>query len=72
MEDDFEPAPPTPRGTRRLCPVCGGDDLHYFLGGYEGTTRYQCKGCDYVGPYVIEGDEETARVLREQYAQRRG
>lgn len=65
-------AAPSPRapGARRLCPVCGGDDLHYFLGG-AGGWQYQCKGCDYVGAYVIEGDEETARVLREQYRGRK-
>lgn len=69
LEEEMAPAPPSPPGSRRLCPHCGSADLHYHMGGVTGW-QYQCKGCHYIGAYVVEGDEETARALREQWQKR--
>jgi hypothetical protein len=49
-----------------ICPVCGSPDLYYETGGFTGNT-YHCKRCDYIGPLVVEADEEMAKTLREDY-----
>lgn len=49
-----------------LCPVCGSAKLYYEMGGYTGTI-YHCKECDYVGPLAVEGDEELAKAIHENY-----
>lgn len=51
---------------KRLCPVCGSEDLWLAFGGYAGDGKVHCRNCDFVG-LAIEGDGETARWLRENY-----
>jgi hypothetical protein len=52
-----------------ICPVCGSAELYYEMGGYIGKL-YRCKVCDYVGPLVLEADEEMAKAIREDYEKR--
>jgi len=38
-----------------VCPVCGSNDVTYYMGlkmGYQ----YQCKSCNYVGALILEED----------------
>lgn len=49
---------------RTVCPLCGSAELFYELGGATGKV-YHCKDCDYVGPFVVEADEEMIRALKE-------
>jgi len=51
-----------------VCPICGSSDLYYETGGYTGK-RYHCKNCGYIGPLVVEADEEMAKAIREDYEQ---
>lgn len=53
-----------------VCPVCGSSDLYYETGGYTGQ-KYHCKNCGYVGPLIIEADEEMAEAIKEDYAQKK-
>jgi hypothetical protein len=54
----------------QICPVCGSAELYYEMGGYIGKV-YHCKVCDYVGPLVLEADEETAQAIKEDYRKRK-
>jgi uncharacterized Zn finger protein len=51
--------------TVQVCPVCGSIDLYYEAGGVEGM--YHCKHCGYIGSFIIEANEEMARLIREEY-----
>ncbi|NPV61548.1 MAG: hypothetical protein HPY61_02780 [Methanotrichaceae archaeon] len=51
---------------KEVCPVCGSSELYYEMGGYTGKI-YHCKNCDYVGPLVVEADEEMIKALKESY-----
>lgn len=51
--------------TVEVCPICGSHDLYYEAGGVEGL--YHCKYCDYIGSFVIEANEEMARLIRKEY-----
>ena len=42
--------------TIKKCPECGSSDLYFETGAMVG--KYHCKGCDYIGPFVIEEDVE--------------
>ncbi|HOT06435.1 MAG: hypothetical protein A4E45_01288 [Methanosaeta sp. PtaB.Bin039] len=53
-------------GILTVCPVCGGSDLYYEVGGYTGKL-YHCKECQYIGPLVVEADEQMARAIREEH-----
>ena len=59
-----------PEKIREVCPVCGSADLYYEAGGYTGKT-YHCKNCDYMGPLIVEADEEMAEAIREDYAKKK-
>ncbi|MEM3087140.1 MAG: hypothetical protein QXT68_08415 [Halobacteria archaeon] len=53
---------------RRMCSQCGSGDLLDAF--WRGTGwEYRCRNCNYAGA-VVEGDEETARALREQHEAR--
>ncbi|MBS3164719.1 hypothetical protein J4439_04790 [Candidatus Woesearchaeota archaeon] len=41
----------------RCCPVCRSEEVTLHMGGQLGTWR--CKRCSYVGPIVLEVDDET-------------
>jgi len=56
-------------GMKMVCPICGSSELFYELGGATGKV-YHCKICDYVGPLVVEADEEMVRALKEEYKAR--
>ncbi|WP_406659659.1 hypothetical protein V7O66_07345 [Methanolobus sp. ZRKC3] len=49
----------------QVCPVCGSPDLYYETGGVEGL--YHCKYCDYIGSFIIDANEEMARMIRKEY-----
>lgn len=49
-----------------VCPVCGSSDLYYEIGGYTGQ-KYHCKNCGYVGPLIVEADEDMAEAIKEDY-----
>jgi uncharacterized Zn finger protein len=51
--------------TVQVCPVCGSIDLYYEAGGVEGM--YHCKHCGYIGSFIIEANEEMARLIRKEY-----
>lgn len=51
--------------TMQVCPVCGSIDLYYEAGGVEGL--YHCKNCGYIGSFIVEANEEMARLIREEY-----
>ncbi len=53
-----------------VCPVCGSSDLYYETGGYTGK-KYHCKNCNYIGPLVVEADEEMAKAIKEDYEQKK-
>ena len=53
-----------------ICPVCGSSELYYETGGYVGKV-YHCKNCGYVGPLVVEADEEMAEAIKEGYEQKK-
>ncbi len=53
---------------RKLCPQCGSKDLVDAFWRQSGW-QHRCRECEYVGQ-VVEGDEEMARALREQYRAR--
>jgi len=40
-----------------VCPKCGSARIDLYLGGYAGRT-YKCLDCGYIGPVVIELEEE--------------
>ncbi|MDD4498214.1 MAG: hypothetical protein PHV51_08730 [Methanosarcinaceae archaeon] len=50
----------------RVCPVCGSSDLYYEAGGYTGKV-YHCKGCGYMGAFIVEGNEEMVEEIRAKY-----
>ncbi|MDW7733435.1 MAG: hypothetical protein SCH66_13540 [Methanolobus sp.] len=54
-----------PEGTMQVCPVCGSADLYYEAGGVEGL--YHCKYCGYIGSFVVDANEEMARLIRKEY-----
>ena len=39
-----------------ICPECGGTDIIYEVG--QTGQKYRCKGCNYLGAFVIERDLE--------------
>lgn len=39
------------------CPVCKSEDITTYMGGQFGT--YICKKCGYIGPLVIETNNQT-------------
>jgi hypothetical protein len=51
--------------TMQVCPTCGSPDLYYEAGGVEGL--YHCKYCSYIGSFVIDANEEMARLIRKEY-----
>lgn len=51
--------------TIQVCPVCGSMELYYEAGGVEGL--YHCKNCGYIGSFIVEANEEMARLIREEY-----
>ncbi len=51
--------------TMQVCPVCGSTDLYYEAGGVEGL--YHCKYCGYIGSFVVDANEEMARLIRKEY-----
>ncbi len=51
--------------TIQVCPVCGSTDLYYEAGGVEGL--YHCKYCGYIGSFVVDANEEMARLIRKEY-----
>ena len=51
--------------TTQVCPVCGSVDLYYEAGGVEGL--YHCKYCGYIGSFVVDANEEMARLIRKEY-----
>lgn len=51
--------------TMEVCPVCGSIDLYYEAGGVEGL--YHCKHCGYIGSFVVDANEEMARLIRKEY-----
>jgi len=53
-----------------ICPVCGSSELYYETGGYVGKV-YHCKNCGYVGPLVVEADEEMAEAIKEDYEKKK-
>lgn len=53
---------------QRLCPQCGSSDLADAFWRQSGW-QYRCQNCEHVG-MVVEGDEQMARALQEQYAER--
>jgi rubredoxin len=57
-DDDLE-------DTVQVCPVCGSIDLYYEAGGVEGL--YHCKHCGYIGSFIVEANEEMARLIRKEY-----
>jgi rubredoxin len=57
-DDDLEDAV-------QVCPVCGSIDLYYEAGGVEGL--YHCKHCGYIGSFIVEANEEMARLIRKEY-----
>ena len=49
-----------------LCPHCGGTDLDFEAGLITGQ-KYHCKGCGYVGPFVLQRDlDEVEREASER------
>ncbi len=50
------------RGRMRIleCPQCHGTDLYYEAGLITGY-KYHCKGCNYVGAFVIERDVDVPK-----------
>jgi predicted RNA-binding Zn-ribbon protein involved in translation (DUF1610 family) len=54
--------------TTQVCPVCGSIDLYYEAGGVEGL--YHCKHCGYIGSFIVEANEEMARLIRKEYDSR--
>lgn len=58
-----------PDETVLLCPQCGSDELYPEMGFMTGY-KYHCKGCDYVGSFVVEealeDAAETQRRIREE------
>lgn len=57
--------------TLEICPVCGSTDLYYEVGGYTGKV-YHCKNCGYIGPLIVEADEEMAKAIKEDYEHKKG
>ncbi len=57
--------------TLEICPVCGSTDLYYEVGGYTGKV-YHCKKCEYIGPLIVEADEEMAEAIKEDYEHKKG
>ena len=57
-DDDLE-------DTVQVCPVCGSIDLYYEAGGVEGL--YHCKHCGYIGSFIVEANDEMARMIRKEY-----
>ncbi|KXS41815.1 MAG: hypothetical protein AWU59_1915 [Methanolobus sp. T82-4] len=51
--------------TMQVCPVCGSTDLYYEAGGVEGL--YHCKYCGYIGSFVVDANEEMAKLIRKEY-----
>ena len=49
----------TRRGVYRICPMCGEEGMLLFMGGFSGAL-YQCSNCHYVGPLIIEGEEDPS------------
>ena len=47
-----------------ICPQCGSSDMYIESGGIMGGI-YHCKKCTYVGTFIIEGDEEMAKDIKE-------
>ncbi len=52
--------------TMEVCPNCGSIDLYFETGGATGMV-YHCKNCGYVGPLIVEADEEMAKAIKEDY-----
>lgn len=44
--------------TKRLCPMCKSDKIILWMGGYTGAM-YRCPDCGYVGPLVIEVNDDS-------------
>ena len=51
--------------TIQVCPVCGSMELYYEAGGVEGLYHYKNYG--YIGSFIVEANEEMARLIREEY-----
>jgi uncharacterized Zn finger protein len=49
-----------------VCPICGSSDLYYEAGGYVGKV-YHCKNCGYIGPLVVEADQEMIDAIKGEY-----
>lgn len=60
--------------TVKRCPKCGSGELSLYVGGETGV-RYQCGGCGYIGPLIIEEDtnpeiEEVVRILIDNFGEK--
>jgi tRNA(Ile2) C34 agmatinyltransferase TiaS len=49
---------------KNICPQCGGADMYIESGGIMGSI-YHCKKCTYVGSFIIEGDDDLAKEIKE-------
>ncbi|RLE84277.1 MAG: TFIIB-type zinc ribbon-containing protein [Thermoprotei archaeon] len=50
-----------------LCPVCLSRRVVLYLGGYAGKI-YKCQDCGYVGPLILEVDEDEYKKLVDKMA----
>ncbi|MBO0889192.1 hypothetical protein J2P12_08855 [Candidatus Bathyarchaeota archaeon] len=46
--------------SKKFCPKCKSENIILWMGGYTGAM-YRCGDCGYVGPVVIETNEEIPR-----------
>ncbi|WP_338097765.1 hypothetical protein [Methanolapillus ohkumae] len=49
---------------KHICPQCGYTELYMESGGIMGNI-YHCKRCNYVGSFVIEGEEDMIQEIEE-------
>lgn len=54
----------------KVCPICGRSDLFYEMGAVIGMI-YHCNNCNYVGPLIVEANEEMIKELKKQYDDQR-
>ncbi|WP_292487198.1 hypothetical protein [Methanohalobium sp.] len=53
-----------------VCPVCGSSHWYYESGGYTGKL-YHCKNCGYIGPLIVEANQEMIDAIKQDYKRKK-
>jgi predicted RNA-binding Zn-ribbon protein involved in translation (DUF1610 family) len=47
--------------SKKKCPICMSEEIDFYAGALTGS--YHCKKCGYVGPIIVEEDDDKRKRI---------